>query len=118
MTCASLAPLDFTCLQMLVDRNRRYQEHDQHYGDSRRNGPVLLAKNSVHRVWPIMVASEPPSKSGTTNSPTMGTKHKRAPAPRPRNARGSVMTKKVFQRGQPRSAAASRRLSSSFSKLA
>src|SRR6266849_2195262 len=44
MTCASLAPLDFTCLQMLVDRNRRYQEHDQHYGDSRRNGPVLVGK--------------------------------------------------------------------------
>src|SRR6266849_4153964 len=118
MTCASLAPLDFTCLQMLVDRNRRYQEHDQHYGDSRRNGPVLVGKKfrpqGLADHGGIGTAQQIRNDELTDD----GHEAQKSPAPRPRTPRGSVMTKKVFQRGQPRSAAASSRLSSNFSKVA
>src|ERR1700738_3337332 len=52
MTCASWAasrapswaPLDLAGLQMLVDRNRRHQEYDQHHSDGRCNRPVLVGK--------------------------------------------------------------------------
>ena len=43
-------------------------------------GQSLLEKNSVHSVWPIIVAPEPPSRSGITNSPAIGMKQSSAPA--------------------------------------
>src|SRR5215469_4400789 len=44
MTCASSACVDLTGLQMLVERNWRYQEHEQYDRDGRRDGPVPVGK--------------------------------------------------------------------------
>ena len=81
-------------------------------------GQSLLAKNSVQMVWPIIEVREPPSRSGMTNSPTIGMKHNSEPATTPGADSGIVTSQNVFQRGQPRSAAASRSCSSSFSSVA
>src|SRR6202041_417508 len=78
-------------------------------------GQSLLAKNSVQTVCPIIEVCEPPSRSGMTNSPTIGMKHNSAPAITPGADSGTVTSQNVLQRGHPRSAAASRSDSSSFS---
>ena len=46
-------------------------------------GQSLFWKNSVHKVWPIINAFDPPSRSGMTNSPAIGMKHSSAPAKTP-----------------------------------
>ena len=46
-------------------------------------GQSLLAKNSIHSVCPIIRVSEPPSRSGMTNSPAIGMKQSSAPAATP-----------------------------------
>src|SRR6516165_11319267 len=81
-------------------------------------GQSRLLKNSIQMVWPIIGDSEPPSRSGMTNSPTIGIKHRSTPASMPDDDNGSVTSQKIFQRGQPRSAAASTSDSSSFSSAA
>ena len=81
-------------------------------------GQSLFWKNSVHSVWPIISASEPPSRSGMTNSPAIGMKHNSAPAKMPDADSGTVISQNAFQRGAPRSAAASSSDSSIFSRLA
>ena len=53
-----------------------------------------------------------------TNSPTIGMKQSSAPAAMPGSDSGRVTSQNAFQRGQPRSAAASKRLSSIFSSVA
>ncbi len=81
-------------------------------------GQSRLEKNSVHSVCPIISVSEPPSRSGMTNSPQTGMKHSSAPAATPGSDSGTVTRQKAFQRGQPRSAAASNNDSSIFSSVA
>ncbi len=81
-------------------------------------GQSLLPKNSIQIVCPIIGEREPPSRSGMTNSPTIGMKHSSTPASTPEDDSGSVTSQNIFQRGQPRSAAASSSESSSFSKVA
>ena len=53
-----------------------------------------------------------------TNSPTIGMKQSSAPATTPGSDSGTVTSQNAFQRGQPRSAAASSSVSSIFSRLA
>src|SRR4051794_26734183 len=53
-------------------------------------GQSLLVKNSSHSVWPIIMEFDPASKSGTTNSPTIGMKHSNAPAHTPGSDNGNV----------------------------
>src|SRR5262245_18401613 len=81
-------------------------------------GQSRLEKNSVHTLWPIIGVSEPPSRSGMTNSPTMGMKQSSAPANTPGSDSGNVTSQNVFHGGQPRSAAASSSDSSSCSSAA
>src|ERR1700712_2853276 len=81
-------------------------------------GQSLLVKNSSHSVWPIIMRSEPASKSGITNSPTMGMKHSKTPAPTPGSDSGNVTSQNALKREQPRSAAASSSASSSFDSVA
>src|SRR4029078_10829555 len=69
-------------------------------------------------VCPIIGDCEPPRRSGITNSPTMGMKHKSTPASMPEDDNGSVTNQKILQPGAPRSAAASISDSSSFSSVA
>src|SRR4029078_11965521 len=81
-------------------------------------GQSLFWKNSVHRVWPIISAFEPPSRSGMTNSPAIGMKHNSTPAKMPDADSGMVINQNALHRGAPRSAAASSSDSSFFSRLA
>ena len=46
-------------------------------------GQSLLEKNSIQMVWPIIAVREPPSRSGMTNSPTIGMKHNSEPERHP-----------------------------------
>ncbi len=75
-------------------------------------GQSRLAKNSVQMVLPSIRVDEPPSRSGITNSPTMGMKQSRAPAARPGRERGKVTRQKAQVGVQPRSVAASSRAGS------
>ena len=70
-------------------------------------GQSRLLKNSSHSVLPIISVSEPPSRSGMTNSPTAGMKTSRQPAMTPGSDSGKVIFQKALIGGQPRSAAAS-----------
>jgi hypothetical protein len=81
-------------------------------------GQSLLEKNSVHSVCPIIRLSEPPSRSGMTNSPVIGMKHRRAPAPTPGSDSGTVIFQNAVDGRAPRSAAASSSEKSIFSSVA
>src|SRR5436309_11374265 len=70
-------------------------------------GQSLLVKNSSHRLWPIISALEPASRSGITNSPMIGMKHSNAPAATPGNDRGNVTSQNACRGEAPRSLAAS-----------
>ena len=54
-------------------------------------GQSRLAKKSFHIVRPIISVSEPPSRSGMTNSPIAGMKTSREPAMMPGSASGTVI---------------------------
>ena len=73
-------------------------EHSSTIAMADATGQSLLAKNSIHKVWPIIIVSEPPSRSGMTNSPTIGMKHSSAPAATPGSDSGSVTVQNAFQR--------------------
>src|SRR3954471_17186285 len=81
-------------------------------------GQSRLAKNSIQSVCPIIAVDEEPSRSGMTNSPMIGMKQSSAPATMPGRDSGTVMPRKAFHGGQPRSAAASSSVPSSFSSAA
>src|SRR5271154_4757072 len=81
-------------------------------------GQSLLVKNSSHRVWPIISESEPASKSGITNSPTMGMKHSNTPAPTPGSDSGNVTSQNAHCCDEPRSEAASSSAGSILAKVA
>src|SRR6185312_9493714 len=70
-------------------------------------GQSLLVKNSSHNVWPIIIEPEPASRSGITNSPTIGMKHNSAPAPTPGKDSGNVTSQNALAGDAPRSLAAS-----------
>src|SRR5260370_940017 len=70
-------------------------------------GQSLLVKNSSHSVWPIIIELEPASRSGMTNSPTIGMKHNSAPAPTPGKDSGNVTSQNARSGDAPRSLAAS-----------
>ncbi len=81
-------------------------------------GQSRLLKNSFQSVLPIMSVSEPPSRSGITNSPTAGMKTRKQPAMTPGSDRGNVTCQNAFHGGQPRSSAASISEGLIFSRLA
>src|SRR6478752_6527019 len=81
-------------------------------------GQSRLPKNSSHSVWPIIAVEDEPSKSGMTNSPTIGIKQSSVPATMPGNDSGTVTWKNVRDGGLPRSAAASSSVLSIFSSAA
>ena len=58
-------------------------------------GQSRLLKNSFHSVLPIISVSEPPSRSGMTNSPTAGMKTSRQPAKTPGSDSGNVICQKA-----------------------
>ena len=58
-------------------------------------GQSRLEKNSVHSVCPIISVCEPPSRSGMTNSPTIGMKQSSTPAATPGSDSGSVTSQKA-----------------------
>jgi hypothetical protein len=64
-------------------------------------------KNSSHSVWPIISELEPASRSGITNSPTIGMKHNSAPAQTPGSDSGNVTSQNARCGEAPRSLAAS-----------
>ena len=69
---------------MLVDRrSASTSRHSSTTATAEATGQSLLAKNSVQSVWPIISVCEPPSRSGMTNSPTIGMKQSSAPATTP-----------------------------------
>src|SRR3546814_3881313 len=74
------------------------------------SGQSRLLKNSLHSVLPIIRVSDPPSRSGMTNSPTAGMKTRKQPAMMPGSDSGTVTNQNAFMGRQPRSAAASSRL--------
>ena len=76
------------------------------------SGQSRFEKNSLHRTRPSISVSEPPSRSGMTNSPTIGIKQSRAPAAMPGAASGRVTLQNARTGPAPRSAAASRKLPS------
>src|SRR6185369_445833 len=78
-------------------------------------GQSRSAKNSVQMVRPSIKVFDPPSSSGITNSPTIGMKQRRAPAATPGSESGKVTRQNAPAGVQPRSCAASIRLSSCFS---
>ncbi len=82
------------------------------------SGQSRFEKNSLHNCRPIISVSDPPSRSGMTNSPTAGMKHNSEPAMMPGMASGTVMVQNVRQGGEPRSSAASISVSSIFSSAA
>ena len=94
-------------LQPVVQRHRRQQQHQQHHRGGRGHRPVRLVKNSSHRVWPIISELEPASRSGITNSPTIGMKQSNTPAPTPGNDSGNVTSQNACRGEAPRSPAAS-----------
>src|SRR3954462_15099147 len=81
-------------------------------------GQSRLPKNSSHSVCPIIAVEDEPSRSGMTNSPTIGMKQSSVPAMMPGNDSGPVTAKNGRQGGLPRSAAASSSVSSIFSSAA
>jgi len=81
-------------------------------------GQSRLPKNSSHSTRPIIRLSGPPSRVGMTNSPMAGMNTSIEPAMTPGMDRGSVTSMKARQGGLPRSAAASNREWSSFSRVA
>src|SRR3954470_22208213 len=81
-------------------------------------GQSRLPKNSSHSVCPIIAVEDEPSKSGMTNSPTIGIKQSSVPATMPGSDSGTVTSKNVRQGGAPRSAAASSSVFSIFSSAA
>src|SRR5436309_1392214 len=81
-------------------------------------GQSRLPKNSSHKTCPIIEVDDEPSRSGMTNSPTIGMQQSRQPATMPGSDSGTVTVKKVRHGGAPRSAAASSSVSSSFSSAA
>ena len=85
---------------------------------ARRVGQSRLEKNSSQSTRPIISVSGPPSSAGITNSPIAGMKTSMEPAMMPGIESGSVTWKKVASGRAPRSAEASSRLSSSFTRLA
>ena len=70
-------------------------------------GQSRLSKNSTQSVRPIINVSEPPSRSGITNSPMAGMKTSRHPANIPGADSGTVIRQKAAVGEAPRSAAAS-----------
>ena len=62
------------------------------------SGQSRLAKNSFHSVLPIISVSEPPSRSGMTNSPTAGMKTRKQPAMTPGSDSGKVIFQKALDR--------------------
>src|SRR5207253_2198906 len=76
-------------------------------------GQSTLSKNSCHSILPTISVPGPPNKSGITNSPTAGMKTSKAPAAMPGSDSGRITARKARHGRAPRSAAASRRLSSS-----
>src|SRR5262249_42384421 len=81
-------------------------------------GQSLFMKNSSHKVWPIISESDPASRSGMTNSPTMGMKQSSTPAPTPGSDSGNVTSQNTLSGGVPRSAAAPSRSRSIFENVA
>ena len=81
-------------------------------------GQSLLVKNSSHSVWPIISELEPASRSGITNSPTIGMKHSSAPAPTPGSDSGNVTSQNACRGEAPRSLAASSSAGSIFASVA
>ena len=71
------------------------------------SGQSRLLKNSDHSVLPIISVSEPPRRSGMTNSPVAGMKTRKHPAITPGSASGNVICQKALVGGEPRSEAAS-----------
>ncbi len=61
-------------------------------------GQSLLVKNSSHSVWPIISELEPASRSGITNSPTIGMKQSSTPAPTPGSDSGNVTSQNTCAR--------------------
>src|SRR3546814_17377834 len=59
------------------------------------SGQSRLLKNSLHSVLPIISVSEPPSRSGMTNSPIAGMKTRKQPAILPGSDSGTVDRKSV-----------------------
>src|SRR5882762_6498993 len=80
-------------------------------------GQSRLPKNSSQSTRPIIRLLGPPSRVGITNSPMAGMNTNIEPAITPGMDSGSVTSTKVRQGGLPRSAAASSRERSSFSKV-
>src|SRR3954470_3244271 len=81
-------------------------------------GQSRLPKNSSHSVCPIIAVDDEPSRSGMTNSPTIGMKQSSVPATMPGNDGGPATRKNARHGGLPRSAAASSNVSSIFSSAA
>ncbi len=81
-------------------------------------GQSRLLKNSVHSTLPIISMPGSPSSDGITNSPTAGMNTSMQPATMPGFDSGRVILRKACQGLQPRSAAASSSVRSSFSRLA
>ena len=82
------------------------------------SGQSRLEKNSLHSVRPIIRVSEPPRRSGTTNSPTIGMKQRSEPATTPGSDKGRVTVRKARAGEAPRSCAASISAGSSRSSAA
>src|SRR5690606_14610647 len=81
-------------------------------------GQSRLAKNSNQSVLPIISVSEPPSRSGITNSPVAGMNTRKQPASTPGSDSGKVICQKARKGRLPRSAAASSSVWSSRSSAA
>ena len=82
------------------------------------SGQSRLEKNSLQSCRPIIRVSEPPRRSGITNSPTAGMKHRSEPATMPGMASGTVIVQNARHGVEPRSSAASISVSSIFSSVA
>ena len=82
------------------------------------SGQSRLAKNSFHNSRPTINVSDPPSRSGMTNSPSAGMNTSAEPAAMAGAMTGAVTRKNACHGRAPRSAAASSRLPSNFSRLA
>ena len=61
-----------------VERDRPDQQHEQDDRHGGRQRPVAVVEEFVPELRPIMSVSEPPSRSGMTNSPTAGMKTQQA----------------------------------------
>jgi len=67
----------------------------------------VLTRVAWNGTRPIISESEPANRSGITNSPTMGMKHSKQPAPTPGNDKGNVTSQNAASGEAPRSLAAS-----------